>query len=73
MEESAFIEKVTSELKFAHQVYCDLRAKPKAFKQLIFHPQIARKLVSDPVFFAVLMCGDGWLVDAPDHQKLLEI
>jgi phage FluMu gp28-like protein len=28
-------------------------------------------MVQDPVFFAVLMCGDGWLVNAPDHQKLL--
>jgi hypothetical protein len=23
------------------------------------------------VFFAVLMCGDKWLIEAPEHQKLL--
>ena len=71
MEESTFVEKVTTDLKFATKVYSDLQLKPKAFKQLIAHPQITRKLVNDPVFFAVLMCGDGWLVNAPDHQKLL--
>ena len=71
MEESTFVEKVTTDLKFAAQTYSNLRNKPKAFKQLIAYPQITRKLVNNPVFFAVLMCGDGWLVNAPDHQKLL--
>ena len=71
MEEDAFVQKVLSDLKFAAQVYSDLRQRPKAFKQLVAYPEVARKIVEDPVFFAVLMCGDGWLVDAPDHQKLL--
>ncbi len=71
MEESAFIEKVVSDLKFAAQASNDLRHNAKAFKQLLAHPQITRKLTADPVFFAVLMCGDSWLIDAPDHQKLL--
>jgi phage terminase large subunit-like protein len=71
MEEDAFVEKVLTDLHFAAKTAEGLRQTPKAFKQLIAYPQVARKLVSDPVFFAVLMCGDNWLVDAPDHQKLL--
>ena len=71
MEENTFVEKVTNDLKFAAQVYSDLSHTPKAFKQLIAYPEITRRLVNDPVFFAVLMCGDVWLVNAPDHQKLL--
>ena len=71
MEESTFVEKVIDDLKFAAQTYRNLRDKPKAFKQLIAYPEITRKLIEDPVFFAVLMCGDGWLVDSPNHQKLL--
>src|SRR5512136_3076613 len=71
MEESAYVEKVVSDLKFAAQAGMDLRVHQKAFKQLIAYPQVAQKLVSDPVFFAALMCGDSWLADAPNHQKLL--
>lgn len=71
MEEDAFVEKVLSDLKFTGHLYSDFRQRPKAFKQLIAYPEVTRKLVDDPVFFAVLMCGDSWLVDAPDHQKLL--
>jgi Terminase RNaseH-like domain len=71
MEEIAYVQKVLNEPKFAAKAHVGLRQKPKAFKQLLAYPQIARKLVDDPVFFAILMCGDSWLVDAPDHQKLL--
>jgi hypothetical protein len=71
MEEDAFVKKVLSDLKFTGKVHSDLRQRPRAFKQLIAHPEVARKIVEDPVFFSVLMCGDSWLIDAPDHQKLL--
>ncbi|MDD4326556.1 MAG: hypothetical protein PHC63_09055, partial [Candidatus Bathyarchaeota archaeon] len=71
MEEDAFVEKVLTDLKFAGHLFFDFKKRPKAFKQLIAYPEVTRKLVDDPVFFAVLMCGDSWLVDAPDHQKLL--
>jgi hypothetical protein len=71
LEEKTFVEAVINDLKFAAQTYNSLSHKPKSFKQLIAYPQVTRKLVSDPVFFAVLMCGDSWLIDAPDHQKLL--
>jgi len=31
----------------------------------------AKMYMEDPVFFAILMCNDKWLVNAPEHQKLL--
>ncbi len=71
MEESTYIEKVINDLEFAAQAYKGLRMRPKAFKELCAYPEVTRKLVQDPVFFATLMCGDGWLNKAPDHQKLL--
>ena len=71
MEEDAFVQKVLNDLAFAAQAYSELTQRPKAFKQLIAHTEVTRKLVEDPVFFAVLMCGDNWLINAPDHQKLL--
>jgi hypothetical protein len=71
MEENAFVQKVLSDLRFAASAYSGLRQRPKAFKQLVAYPEVARRLVQDPVFFAVLMCGDSWLVNTPDHQKLL--
>ncbi len=71
MEEIAYVQKVLNEPKFAAKAHVGLRQRPKAFKQLLAYPQIARKLVDDPVFFAILMCGDSWLLDAPWHQKLL--
>jgi len=71
MEEKAFAEKIIADLNFAAQISAPLRQRTKALRQLIAYPDITRKLVEDPVFFAVLMCGDSWLVEAPDHQKLL--
>ena len=71
MDQTAFIEKVLSDLTFAAEVSVSLKQRPKAFKELIACPEVSRKIVQDPVFFAVLMCGDSWLVNAPDHQKLL--
>jgi hypothetical protein len=71
MAEDTFVKKVISDLKFAQKVCSDLGQRPRAFKQLVAYPEISRKIVEDPVFFSVLMCGDKWLVDAPDHQKLL--
>ena len=72
MEESTFVEKVTNDPAFAAKTYNDLKLRPRAFNELLAHPKITRKLIDDPVFFALLMCGDKWLIDAPDHQKLLK-
>ena len=71
MEEKAFVQKVTGDLGFAASVSEGLMQRPVALKQLLAHKEVASKLVEDPVFFAVLMCGDKWLVEAPEHQKLL--
>jgi hypothetical protein len=66
-----FIEKITTDLKFAASTSEKLMHSPLAFKQLLGHEEVARKLAQDPVYFSVLMCGDKWLVDAPEHRKLL--
>jgi hypothetical protein len=71
LEEKAFVQKVTGDLGFAASVSEGLMQRPVALKQLLAHKEVASKLVEDPVFFAVLMCGDKWLVEAPEHQKLL--
>ena len=71
MDEKAFIEKVTGDLQFAASVSEGLMQRTVALRQLLAHKEVAIKLVEDPVFFAVLMCGDKWLVDAFEHQKLL--
>jgi hypothetical protein len=71
MDEKAFVEKVTSDLRYVASVSEGLMQKPTALRQLLAHKEVTRKLVEDPVFFAVLMCGDRWLLEAPDHQKLL--
>jgi hypothetical protein len=71
LEEEAFISKVTGDLEFAAQVGEDLTRRPKALRGLVAHKEIMSRLIEDPVFFAALMCGDKWLVNAPEHQKLL--
>ncbi|MDI6903883.1 MAG: hypothetical protein QMD13_00085 [Candidatus Bathyarchaeia archaeon] len=71
MEEKAFVDKIVSDLQFAASVSEGLLHKPTALRQLLAYPELTRKLVEDPVFFTVLMCGDKWLVNAQDHQKLL--
>ena len=48
-----------------------LIARPRALRELLEDEQVRQRLFEDPVFFAVLMCNDKWLVDAPDHQRLL--
>ncbi|MGA3110729.1 MAG: hypothetical protein ABSE15_01685 [Candidatus Bathyarchaeia archaeon] len=71
MEEKTFVEKVTNDLEFTASVCERLLQKPKALKQLVAYKEVTDKLIKDPVFFAVLMCGDKWLIQAPEHQKLL--
>ena len=71
MEEKAFIAKVTGDLGFAASVGEDLTRRPKALRELIAHKEVMGRLIEDPVFFAALMCSDKWLVNAPEHQRLL--
>ena len=58
-------------MEFTASVCEGLLQKPKALKQLVAYKEVTDKLIKDPVFFAVLMCGDKWLTQAPEHQKLL--
>ncbi len=71
MEEKAFTEKVTSDLRVAASVCEGLLQKPTALRQLLAHKEVTSKLKKTQYFFAILMCGDKWLVEAPEHQKLL--
>jgi hypothetical protein len=71
MEEKTFVEKALSDLAFAAEAHDQLTPHPKAFRQLVAYPEITRRLIEDPVFFAVLMCGDHWLTNASEHQRLL--
>jgi hypothetical protein len=71
MEEKTYAEKVASDLRFAASVSGGLTQRPTALRQLLAYKEVTSKLLQYPVFFAVLMCGDKWLVDAPEHQKLL--
>jgi hypothetical protein len=71
LDEKAFIGKVTSDLAFTASICERLLQNPTALKQLLANKEVASKLVADPVFFAILMCGDKWLANAPEHQKLL--
>ena len=71
MEEKTFIEKITSDLEFTASVCEGLLQRPNTIGQLIAKKEVATKLIEDPVFFAILMCGDKWLAQAPEHQKLL--
>jgi len=71
MDEKAFVDKVISDLRFTASVAEGLMQRPIALRQLLAYKEVTCKIVEDPVFFAILMCGDRWLVDAPDHQKLL--
>jgi hypothetical protein len=71
LKEKTFIAKVTGDLEFAASVGEDLSRRPKALRELVAHKEVMGKLIEDPVFFSVLMCGDKWLVNAPEHQKLL--
>jgi len=71
LEEKTFIEKITSDLEFTASVCEGLLQRPNTIGQLIAKKEVATKLIEDPVFFAILMCGDKWLAQAPEHQKLL--
>ena len=71
MDEKAFIEKITNDQTFAASICERLLKQPTALKQLLANKEVTSKLKTDPVFFSILMCGDKWLIQAPEHQKLL--
>ena len=71
MEKEEFINRLLSDLRFTASVSEQLITRAKALREVIRDERVRQRLVENPVFFAVLMCNDGWLVNAPDHQKLL--
>lgn len=71
MDEKTFIDKITTDLTFAADACENLIQTPKALRQIVANDAVNSKLIEDPVFFAILMCGDKWLIQAPEHQKLL--
>jgi len=66
-----FLERILADLNYAASVAESLIARPRALREVLRDERVAKRLVEDPVFFSVLMCNDKWLVDTPDHQRLL--
>jgi len=71
LDKEEFINRLLDDLRFVTSVSEKLIARPKALREVLHDERVARRVVEDPVFFAVLMCNDKWLVGAPDHQRLL--
>jgi phage FluMu gp28-like protein len=71
LEKEDFINRLLNDLHFTASISEQLIARPKALREAIRDERVRQRLIEDPVFFAVLMCNDEWLVNAPDHQKLL--
>ena len=71
MEKEEFINRLLNDMLYTASISEQLIARPKAFREVIRNERIKQRLIEDPVFFAILMCNDKWLADAPEHQKLL--
>ena len=71
LEKEEFVNRLLGDLQYAASVSEQLITRPKALREVVRNERVRLRLIEDPVFFAVLMCNDGWLVNAPDHQKLL--
>jgi len=71
LEKEEFLNRLLTDLHFTASFSEQLITRPKALKEVIRDERIRQKLTEDPVFFAILMCNDKWLANAPEHQKLL--
>jgi len=71
VEKEEFLNRLVTDLNYTASVAELLIARPKALREVLRNEKVQKKLIEDPVFFAVLMCNDKWLVNALDHQKLL--
>lgn len=71
MEKEEFLNRLITDLNYTASVAEMLIARPKSLKEIIEDERVNKKLNEDPVFFAILLCNDKWLVNAPEHQKLL--
>jgi hypothetical protein len=71
VEKEEFICQLLGDLGFAASVSEDLVRRPHALREVLRDKRVVQRILEDPVFFAVLMCNDKWLVNAPNHQNLL--
>jgi len=71
LEKDEFITRLLNDMHYAASFSEQLMTRPKALREVIGDERVRQRLIEDPVFFAVLMCNDEWLVNAPEHQKLL--
>ncbi|KPV62767.1 MAG: hypothetical protein AOA66_1223 [Candidatus Bathyarchaeota archaeon BA2] len=71
MEREEFLNRLVTDLNYTASVTQQLISRPKALREVLQDDRVRKRVLEDPVFFAVLMCNDKWLVNAPDHQKLL--
>jgi len=71
VEKDEFLNRLVTDLNYTASVAEMLIARPKALREVLRDERVRKRVLEDPVFFAVLMCNDKWLVNAPDHQKLL--
>jgi hypothetical protein len=71
LEKEEFINHLLNDTNFTAATSEQLITRPKALKEIIREERVRQRLIEDPVFFAILMCNDKWLADAPEHQKLL--
>lgn len=65
-EKDRIIIKALEDLNFA----AEISRYPSVLRAIIADKRILEKL-EDPVFFAVLVCNQEWLINAEAHQKLL--
>jgi len=71
LEKEEFINRLLNDMPYTASISEQLTTRPKALKEIIRDERIKQRLIQDPVFFAILMCNDKWLPNAPEHQKLL--
>jgi phage FluMu gp28-like protein len=71
LEKEEFLNRFLTDLNYTASTSEQLVNRPKALKEVISDKRVRQRLLEDPVFFAVLMCSDQWLVNAPEHQRLL--
>jgi hypothetical protein len=71
VEKEEFLNRLLTDLNYTASVAELLIARPKTLKEVLRDERVKKKLLEDLVLFSVLMCNDKWLVNAPDHQKLL--
>lgn len=71
MDKEEFTSRLLNDTHFGASISEQLIPHLKALCEVIRDEKVGQGLTEDAVLFAVLMCNDRWLADAPDHQRLL--